>query len=120
MAEEPSILDPGAGTETSQAQVSGTSELRQELDSDVIVRYIRRMTVAMLQEGEEGEQESSALELCLTSKEAREAIKKYIRDAQERTLQVPIYCLALNIHLLLLLFILDKQSYCDNSRGRVG
>ena len=91
MAEEPSNLVPGAGTETSQAQGSGSSELRQELDSDVIVRYIRRMAVAMLQDGEEGEQESSALEQCLTNKEAREAIRKYIRDTQERTLQVPTY-----------------------------
>lgn len=113
MAEEPSNLDPGAGTETSQAQASGASELRQELDSDVIVRYVRRMTVAMLRDGEEGEQESSALEQTLSSKEAREAIKKYIRDAQEKTLQVAISRCVLKIHLSL--FILDKQSYCGDS-----
>ena len=84
MADDPSSAESGAGTETSQAQ-GPRSELRQELGSDVLRRYIRRMAVAMLQEGEE---EGTALEQCLASKDASEAIRKYIRDAQERTLQV--------------------------------
>ena len=85
MAEEPSNMESGTGTESSQAQ--GPSAGRQELGSDTLVRYVRRMAVAMLQEGDEVE---TALELCLASSDTTEAIRKYIRDAQERTLQVSI------------------------------
>ena len=83
MTEEPSSVEAGAGTEPSQAQGPGPE--RPELGSDVLVRYVRRMAVAMLQEGDEAE---TALELCLSSSDTSEAVRKYIRDTQERTLQV--------------------------------
>ena len=88
MAEEPSSLETGSSADSSHTQGPVPPEIRQELSPNILVGYVRRMVVAMLQEGEDEGAEAKALDQCMDRREAKEAIRKYIRDAQEKTLQV--------------------------------